>query len=63
MGKHDYHHNLGKKGNGDAHYGDEVNDPVKFCGNSLGAGKGDHRRQGRNDELYRKNFDKIDWSK
>lgn len=62
MGKRDYTHNMGKNIGGDRLYGDAVNNPQKFCGNSLGAGKGDRRRP-LDENKFRENYDKIDWEK
>jgi len=39
-------------------YGEAASDPVKFCGNSCGAGKGDNIRWG-DERVYKENMEKI----
>tara|TARA_R100001463_G_scaffold32022_6_gene71941 strand:+ start:1373 stop:1522 length:150 start_codon:yes stop_codon:yes gene_type:complete len=36
---------------------------IRKKGDLTGAGKGDWMRIPNNDEVYKKNYDKIDWSK
>ena len=36
---------------------------IRKKGDLTGAGKGDWMRISNNDEVYKKNYDKIDWSK